>query len=472
MADELWRRSALELAAMIRGGEVKAAEVVDAHLERIDAVNPHLNAIIRVLADEARAAAAAADTRLSSGEDVGPLHGVPLTVKENIDLAGTPTTQGLPALADAVARIDAPVVERMRAAGAIPIARTNLPDVGLRVHTESTLHGLTRNPWDPDRTAGGSSGGEGAALASGMSPLGLGNDLGGSLRNPAHCCGIASIKPTTGRVPHASVIPPEDSGIAFQLMDVEGVMARRVADVRAGLAAVNGAHHRDPVSLPVPLELDRPAGPIRVAVVPEPPGGSTDAAIAGVVRQAAHALAGAGYAVEEATPPSYERALELWQLCLIPDLRLQLPILREVMGPGGMRFLDLIDTDIPDVAALTWAALLTERLTLARAWAEFFASHPLVLSPVWTQPPFRHDWDIESAETAHATLELMRPVLPANLLGLPAAVTCGGVVDGLPVGVQVMGDRFHDLLCLDAAEAIETAVGPLTPIEPVRERRA
>ena len=185
--------------------------MVEAHLARIDAVNPSLNAIVRRLDEQALAAADAADKALADGEGVGQLHGVPFTIKENIDLAGTPTTQAIVALAEAVAGTDAPVVERMRAAGAIPIARTNLPDLGLRLHTDSSLHGLTRNPWNPDVTAGGSSGGEASALASGMSPIGLGNDIGGSLRNPAHCCGIASIKPTTGVVPHATEIPPSTS---------------------------------------------------------------------------------------------------------------------------------------------------------------------------------------------------------------------------------------------------------------------
>src|SRR3954469_1574894 len=191
MTEELWRRGAVELAGMIAEGSVSAREVVDAHLERIEAVNPHLNAITVVLAEQARAAADAADRAEGAR---GPLHGVPFTVKENIDLAGTPTTQGLVALAEAVSPVAAPQVERLRAAGAIPIGRTNLPDLGLRVHTDCSLRGLTRNPWHAGVTAGGSSGGEGAALASGMSPLGLGNDVGGSLRNPAHCCGIASIK--------------------------------------------------------------------------------------------------------------------------------------------------------------------------------------------------------------------------------------------------------------------------------------
>ncbi|MEH2520638.1 Asp-tRNA(Asn)/Glu-tRNA(Gln) amidotransferase A subunit family amidase [Bradyrhizobium sp. AZCC 1610] len=219
---EIWQLPATELAQRIARRQLSSAEVVDAHLARIDAVNPALNAVVRVLTDEARAAAVLADQRLASGETVGPLHGVPFTVKENIDMAGLPTTWGVPALANAVAPVDAPVVERMRAAGAIPIARTNLPDMALRVHTDSSLHGLTRNPWHSGRTAGGSSGGEAAALASGMSPIGLGNDIGGSLRNPVNACGIASIRPSAGRVPDAGCVPTEDRLLAVQLMNVQG----------------------------------------------------------------------------------------------------------------------------------------------------------------------------------------------------------------------------------------------------------
>src|SRR3981189_2052985 len=250
---EIWQFSAAEMARCIARRELSSAEVVAAHLARIDAVNPALNAIVRVLADEARAAAVLADRRLKAGETVGPLQGVPFTVKENIDMAGLPTTWGMPALAQAVVPADAPVVERMRAAGAIPIGRTNLPDMALRIHTVSSLHGLTRNPWHSGRTAGGSSGGEGAALASGMSPIGLGNDIGGSLRNPANACGIASIRPSAGRGPHAGHAPAEDRMLAVQLMNVQGPMARRIADVRLGLRVLMGAHPRDPWSIDAPF---------------------------------------------------------------------------------------------------------------------------------------------------------------------------------------------------------------------------
>jgi amidase len=294
LMNELWQLSATELAQRIASRQLSSVEVVDAHLSRIDAVNPALNAVVRVLADEARASAVLADKKLAAGETVGPLHGVPFTVKENIDMARLPTTWGVPALAQAVVPADAPVVARMRAAGAIPIGRTNLPDMALRAHTVSSLHGLTRNPWNPGRTAGGSSGGEAAALASGMSPIGLGNDIGGSLRNPANACGIASIRPSAGRVPDAGYVPAEDRLLAVQLMNVQGPMARRVADVRLGLRVLMGAHPRDPWSIDAPFDGPALARPIRVAVLPEVPGGSTDPKVAAVVRRAAQALADAG----------------------------------------------------------------------------------------------------------------------------------------------------------------------------------
>jgi amidase len=460
---ELWRLSAGELARRIAAGEVSAREAVDSSLERIEAVNGHLNAITVVLADEARAAADAADR---ADGPRGPLHGVPVTVKENIDLAGTATTSGLPALAEAVAPVDAPQVERLRAAGEIPVGRTNLPDLGLRIHTDSSLRGLTRNPWDPTVTAGGSSGGEGAALATGMSALGLGNDVGGSLRNPAHCCGIASIKPTPGRVPHATVIPPEDLGPGMQLMAVEGVMARRVADVRLGLSIVAGMHPRDPESVPVPLEVARPESR-RVALLAEPPGGDTHPEIAAAVRRAGDALADAGYDVVEAAPPAYEQVLDVWGRFLFNDIRATEELLRMVMGPDAIRFLDLIGTLYAPLDAAGVVGTLVERRALGRAWNAFLEEHPLIVSPVWAQPPFPHGWDVASEDNAHATMRLMRPVMPANLLGLPAAAVNAGKAAGLPAGVQVMGARFQELACLEAAEAIESALGAAEPIDPV-----
>lgn len=466
MGDELWRRGALELAGMIARKEVSSTEVVQAHLDRIDAVNPKLNAVVRRFDDVALAAAKAADDAVASGAPLGAFHGVPMTVKENIDLAGTPTTNALVAFAEAMVDVDAPVVERMKAAGAVAIGRTNLPDMGLRVTTESSLHGNTHNPWHPTRTAGGSSGGEGAALASGMSPIGLGNDIGGSLRNPAHCCGIASIKPSTGVIPSAGVLPPEDQTISFQLMAVQGVMARRVADVRAGFLTVAGPHERDALCLPVSIAgLDRGRRP-RVAVVADPPGGSTHPEVVAAIRAAADALADAGADVVEAVPASYERAIELWAGMLGTDLRLMKPLLDMVMGESGRRFLEHAMEVMPEQDLSGFAQVFLARSGVERDFHQFLGSHDVLLSPTWAHPPFELGADAASVDGARATLDTMRPVLPANLLGLPAAVVPVGMADGTPVGAQLTGRRFADLRCLDVAQMLEDALGTITPIDP------
>ena len=274
-ATDLWRMSATDLAEAIRSRQASSQEVIEAHLRRIEAVNPSINAVTVVLGEQAIDAAKAADRAVVGGGELPPLHGVPFTVKENIDLAGTPTTLGLKALAGAYPRLDAPVVERLRAAGAIPIGRTNCPNFTLRWHTDSELWGATVNPWDRSRTPGASSGGEAAALATGMSPLGLGNDGLGSLRWPAQCCGISVLKPTLGRIPHATTIEPVDMPIGYQLTAVEGPMARRVADLRAAFEVLAGPSWRDPWSVPAPLRGPEPAKPIRVALVVDPAGQGT-----------------------------------------------------------------------------------------------------------------------------------------------------------------------------------------------------
>lgn len=468
MTDELWRKGALELADLISRREVSSREVVAAHLARIDEVNPHLNAVVRRWDDDSLAAADAADRAVAAGDSLGALHGVPVTIKENIDLAGTPTTQAIAFLAEAVSATDAPLVQRVRGAGAIPIGRTNLPDLGLRVTTESSLHGVTRNPWNPARTTGGSSGGEGSALASGMSPLGFGNDIGGSLRNPATCCGITSIKPTTGVVPWATEIPPQDPGIAAQLMLTDGPMARHVADVRAGLLTIAGAHDRDPRAVPVVL-ADRAEGrALRVAVCAAPPAGSTHAGVAAAIHGAADAFSNAGAHVTEAVPASFARAVELWGLILNEELRVQRPLLEMVMGDDGKRFIGFADEVYPPVDVATLMLAFGERNAVDREWHDFLTEYDVLLMPTWTQPPFELGADVVSVEAALGVLEQIRPVLPANLLGLPAAAVPVGMAGGLPVGAQLIGRRFADLTCLSAAEVLEQAFGTITPIDPIR----
>lgn len=468
MTDELWRKGALELAGLISRKEVSSREVVAAHLARIDEVNPHLNAVVRRWDDDSLAAADTADRAVAAGESLGALHGVPVTIKENIDLAGTPTTQAIAFLAEAVSPTDAPLVQRVRAAGAIPIGRTNLPDLGLRVTTESSLHGVTHNPWHPSRTTGGSSGGEGAALASGMSPLGFGNDIGGSLRNPATCCGITSIKPTTGVVPWATEIPPQDPGIAAQLMLTDGPMARHVADVRAGLLTIAGAHDRDPRAVPVVL-ADRAEGrALRVAVCAAPPAGSTHSEVAAAIQGAADAFSNAGAHVTEAVPASFARAVELWGLILNEELRVQRPLLEMVMGEDGKRFLGFADEVYPPIDIATLMLAFGERNAVDREWHDFLTEYDVLLMPTWTQPPFELGADVVSVQAAQGVLEQARPVLPANLLGLPAAIVPVGMAGGMPVGAQLIGRRFADLTCLNAAELLEQAFGTITPIDPIK----
>ena len=442
--------------------------MVEAHLSRIAAVNPKLNAVVKVLAEEARKGADEADRKVASKEALGRLHGVPFTIKENIDLAGAATTWGLPAFAQAVAPLDAPVVERMREAGAIPIGRTNLPDMALRVHTHSSLHGVTRNPWNPARTAGGSSGGEAAALAAGMSPVGLGNDIGGSLRNPANACGIASIRPSQGRVPEAGVVPAADRPLAVQMMQVNGPMARTVADVRLALNLISGAHPRDPWSLDPPAEGARDTAARRVAMVAEPPGGSTDPRVAETVRRAGTVLREAGYVVEEVAPPRYEDAVAAWTAFIVSDFRAVTDQLLPIMGKDGAFFFQTAGSSVPFLDAAGFSRLFFARDGVARAWSQFMAGYGLILSPTWTQLPFEEGFDAASEENVAATMEMIRPVVPANLIGLPSACVPAGLdpATDLPIGVLLTGRRMHDMECLDAAETIEASFRLPTPIDP------
>jgi amidase len=464
VAKELWQESASSLADLIRKGDTSSREVVDAHLARIEAVNAAVNAVVEVRPEEVRAEADAADAKRKAGEPLGVLHGVPFTIKINLDVAGYSTNEGCETLKDFMASEDSPPVELMRRAGAVALARTNMPDLGLRINTESSLYGATHNPWKRGRTAGGSSGGEAAAIASGMSPIGLGNDIGGSLRNPAYACGIASIKPSRGRVAQGNPSSLIDMPISGQIMLVNGVLARTVGDVRLGLGAVMGAHHRDPQTIDAPLL--GPARSKRVALVPEPFGGETDADVAEGVRVAGRALEAAGYEVEEIEPPMVFESYLAWSELMMTSLAVARPLLAAVLGTDAQRFLELTTIEFPPATPQSMALMHESRYRVEKAWREFMTTYPLIVGPVWTQPPFEHGYDIIDGETAMKVVELFRFIMPANLMGLPAACVPTGVANGLPTGVQVMGTLFREDLCLDAAEAIENSVGVLTPIDP------
>ena len=461
MANELWRNSASELARMIRDKQVSSREVVASHIERIETVNPAVNAVTVMLADSALAAADAADSKPAAG----PLHGVPFSIKENIDCLGSATTQGLPAMVDAMPTADAPVVARMKAAGAIPLARTNLPELGLRITTDNPLRGRTLNPWDPTRTAGGSSGGEGSALATGMSPLGLGNDIGGSLRNPAYCCGITSLKPTTGRIPHASSLPPEDFYLAAQLMCVNGPMARHVEDLQLAYKILSGRDPRDPFSVDAPLQGPDPENK-RVALCTRVPGVELPDSAVAAIRRAGEELAAQGWLLEEVEPPELERVNELWGHLLTADIAQTLPFISPLMSDPAVGLLEeLIATY--DAASMPSVLLHTERARLTRLWSGFFQDYPLLIGPTWTDIPFLHDADIDPQGDTNDTFNQLLFITPGNLLGIPAVALPMGVADGLPTGVQIYADLWREDLCLHAGAEIEKAVGQICPINPI-----
>ncbi len=465
-ATELWRMSAADLAAAIRSGEASSREVIEAHLRRIEAVNPSVNAVVVVLAEQALDAAGAADQAAAAGGELPPLHGVPFTVKENIDLAGTPTTQGLKALAGAYPELDAPAVARMRAAGAIPIGRTNCPNAAVRWHTDSELWGATVNPWDRSRTPGASSGGEAVALATGMSPLGLGSDGLGSLSWPAQCCGVSTLKPALGRIPQATTIEPLDPPVGVALTAVAGPLARRVADLRAAFGVLAGPSWRDPWTVPVPLRGPEPARPIRVALVTDPAGLGTARQVQEGVRKAAAALADAGYAVEEAEPPSIEVAARaLLDMLSTPEIRAVWQLMGPLTPADTQRFLAAFYEAAGDPGPAAAMQGFITRQSLLRAWGEFQQTRPLIVAPVYTGIPFEAGTDLADGKVAE-TIHGMRMAMAVNALGLPAVALPVGTGGGLPQSVQVIGPPYREDLCLDAAAALEDRLGILTPIDP------
>jgi amidase len=461
MSNPLFRLDAKEIARRVRARQISAREAVDAHLARIAEVNPALNAVTCVLEEDARRRADALDASLDAGAEGGPLCGVPVTVKENIDLAGAATTHGVRALRDAKPARDAPHLAQLRAAGAIPIARTNLPDFGMRWHTESGLYGETRNPWDPARSPGGSSGGEAAALATGMAPLGLGNDYGGSVRVPSAFCGTVGLRPTLGRIPQHASLAPVEPGPTVQLMAVQGPMARRIEDLRLALQSMSAADARDPWWTPAPLapEAARP----RVAVTVDPARLGTDSTVREGVRRAADALERAGYAVEETEPPRLARAAELWTELICTDSRIAFAAVEGLMCEPSTRFLRGLVEATKELDLSAYVAGFGERNRIARDWSIFFERFGLVLGPVCTEPPLPAGSDLEDPGRM---ARLMRLTVCANLLGLPAVALPAGVAGGLPQSVQLIGPRYSEWRCLDAAAAVEASLGTLTPIDP------
>lgn len=462
----LWHWSATNLAKAIRKKRISGQEVIQAHLDRIEAVNHKVNAVTVVLEEDALRTASEADKKIAAGEKVGPLHGVPITVKENIDLVGSATTHGIVDYKNSMPQTDAPVVSRLKQAGAIPIGRTNLPDFGLRWHTNNDLRGATLNPWDPSRTPGGSSGGEAAAIATGMSPLGVGNDMGGSVRYPSQCCGITALKPSFGRISRiATSIFSDPPQFYDQFACVNGPMARHVKDLRLALDVMSQPDPNDPWWTPALRLGSTMPGPIKVALTTDPSGHGGSPVVAEGVRKAADILANAGYVVEEIDPPFIKESTQIIQQISAMEIKSYLSEILPIISEEAKTVLERIIGDTtPDLP--TYMKAIAERHRIAREWNLFMELYPLVLGPVSTLQPFEAGYDLAGPEELNHFIKSIGLTEICNLLGLPSVATPVQVVDGLPQGVQLIGPRYHEDLCFDAAENIEQQQGVFTPIEP------
>lgn len=460
MHEEICYLDAVELAGRIRTKALSPVEVVRAHLERIAALNPKLNAVVTLI-DEALERARAAEAALMRGDRVGPLHGVPFTVKDCVDTAGIRTTRGSRLFEHHVPASDATVVARLRAAGGIPVAKTNLPEFAFWWETGNLVFGRTLNPWNPERTTGGSSGGEAAALAAGLSPLGIGSDVGGSIRLPAHHCGIVGLKPTHGRVPLTGHWPET----LLRFMHV-GPMARSVRDVALGLRLMAGPDGADWYAMPVPVP-DLPAAsgslpPLRVGWMAERGFGPVDPEVAATVRRAAEALGELGCRVEPVGIPALED--RDWNLLTITLFGAEAGRYLEPIVGGRQRELHPVlqrrlATRVESLA--DYLAVEAEVERLRGDMAAYFRHHDVLLCPTCPVPAPPHELpECAVAGEALHPRHVLRATIPFDLTGSPAlSVPFGWSREGLPIGVQVVGRHFEESTVLEVGLALEARHG-------------
>lgn len=465
---QLWEMDATTLSGLMKRGELSAREVTEAHLARVEEVNCKVNALVQISTAEALETADRLDAKRLAGAELGPLHGVPMSIKITNDQKGWPTDGGVSLWKDAIATEDAPLVANLRAAGAVFIGRNNSPAFAMRFSTDNMLYGKTYNPWRRDISSGGSSGGAGAAVAAGLGPIAQGNDIGGSIRWPAFCNGVVGLRPTPGRVPAINPSSQAPRTNASILMAVQGPLARTIADTRLSYRVMAQGDYRDPNWAPVPHDLPPPAGPPRVALVTGGAGEPAlhEASVAAVRRAGAH-LAAAGYSVEEVIPPQIERLVELWNIIGMGEMRpLIEPLLDAVNDPDLTASLHgwwANNPVQPDLA--TYFAALAERDRIMREWQDFFQTYALVVTPVLAEPSLPAFAD-KGQEGMLRYVRAGRFLLMLPVLGFPALAIPVGQHLGQPQGVQIIAPRWREEWCLQAGEAIEAAEGPVRVIDP------
>jgi Asp-tRNA(Asn)/Glu-tRNA(Gln) amidotransferase A subunit family amidase len=461
---ELTYLSAVDMARQVRERMISPVELAEAHLAKIGRLNPKLNAFVHVDPERVLREARNAETAVMRAGTLGPLHGVPVSIKSSLDVMGLRCESGTRLRAGHIATEDAPLVARLRQAGAIILGVTNTPELLMAWETDNLLYGRTNNPWDLERTAGGSSGGEAAAIAAGMSAGGVGSDGGGSIRVPAHFSGICGLKPTPGRIPATGHFPA--SGGPFALIGVVGPMARTLADVKALFEVMQGPDDGDACAAPVPLRWpsDDEVKLLRVGYFEDDGRTPVTPETRAAVRTAADALRGAGFQVEPFRPEGLEEARVLWRKFFVTAGGMLIrPMFRgreHDLSPVLKQFLEWSAAEPP----LTGDGLLEAwigRDTLRAKFLEQMRKYPILLCPPAAIPAFRHgerSWTIDGKTVEY--LDAWSYTEWFNLLGNPAAVVpVSHSAGGLPIGVQIVGRPWQEEQVLTVAAALERVCG-------------
>ena len=462
---ELWRLPATELADHIRNREISAREAADAALDRLDAVNPKINAVVAHRPEWVREQASRVDKALARGEDPGPLAGVPVTVKINVDQAGFATTNGLRLQENLIAQANSPAVDNLVRAGAVLLGRSNSPTFALRWFTSNQVHGKTLNPRDPSITPGGSSGGGAAAVTAGIGHIALGTDIGGSIRYPAYACGVHGLRPSFGRVPAFNASSPERP-IGPQLMSGVGPIARTVDDLRIALAAMSAPDPRDPWWVPAPLE--GPELPSRAALCLRPGGMQIAPEVEAALREAARRLADAGWAVEEIddTPLIRDAAEVQERLWLGDGFAAFADTAAREGDPAALAIVAAVRPKAEAMPADAVYTSLVRRTTLTRQWRLFLTQYPVLLLPVSGELPFPDDLDLKGEEGFRRVWEAQLTMRALPAVGLPGLTVSTGMIGSVPVGVQIVAGHFREDLLLRAGKAIEAGGTPVSPVDP------
>ena len=455
--DDLIFASLTDIAAAIRNRDVSATEVLEAHLARIDEVNPTLNAVVQLCADRARAEAAEADNALARGDELGPLHGVPITLKDSHDTEGVVTTGGTLGRKDYVPDADSTVAARLRGAGAILMGKTNTPELTLSGETDNLVYGQTRNPFNPERTCGGSSGGAGAIVSAGGSPLDMGSDTGGSIRLPSHFNGICGIKPTAGRVSRHGHIVPWGMGAIDEWTTI-GPMARFVEDLVLALPLISGPDGIDPTVVPMPLgdPADVDLSGLKLAYYSDVDGYlAPDEDTLATLQSAVTVLAEHVQSVDQDAPAALSQYLDLWPRVGGGDGRAWVDRMLKQWGTEQISlFLEKGFSTIEPTSTAEFTESLEYQDQFRSEMLQFIQSYDAIVAPVAAIPAPEH------GRTYDEDLRNMFWTGPYNITGWPGTVVrCGTSADGLPIGVQVIAHPWREDVSLALAGALESALG-------------